>query len=168
MPVTTGVCCFRHLNIIPMQNKAKIILSRPSAWMNRFRPYSIFIDDIHSGNIKNGSSEEFLLNPGTHHIKCKIAWYSSPVYTVSIEQDSVEYLLVKSGIRYYSLMLVSLFSGIIINLFYSRVMDERPLGIFILQLVLILPALIYMLYYLTVGKKNYLVIEEDKDNFFAS
>lgn len=151
-----------------MQSKAKIILTRPSAWMNRFRPYSVFIDDVHAGNIKNGSSEEFLLNAGTHNIKCKIAWYSSSVYTINIEQGSVEYLLVKSGIRYYSLMLISLFTGIIINLFYSQFLEQRPLGIFLLQLALILPALLYMLYYLTVGKKNYLVIEEDKDNFFAS
>ncbi|MBS1599619.1 MAG: hypothetical protein JST75_15445 [Bacteroidetes bacterium] len=151
-----------------MQTKGKIILTRPSAWMNRFRTYSVFIDDVHAGTIKNGSSEEFLLTPGTHSITCKIAWYSSPVFSISMEQDSVEYLLVKSGIRYYSLMLVCLFAGIIINLFYSQVMNERPLGIFILQLTLILPALLYMLYYLTVGKKNYLIIEEDKDNFFAS
>jgi len=136
--------------------------------MNRFRPYTIFIDDVLSGNIKNGSSEEFLLSSGTHYIQCKIAWYSSPVYTVNIEQNSVEYLLVKSGIRYYWLMLGSLFLGIAINLFYSQVLDERPLAIFVLQLILILPALLYMLYYLTIGKKNYLVIEEDKDNFFAA
>jgi len=136
--------------------------------MNRFRSYSIFIDDVQAGNIKNGSSEEFLLNPGTHTIQCRIAWYSSPVYTINVEQDRVEFLLVKSGIRFYWLMLVSLFLGIAINLFYSQVLDDRPLSIFILQLILILPALLYMLYYLTIGKKNYLIIEEDKDNFFAA
>jgi hypothetical protein len=151
-----------------MQNKTKIILSRPSAWMNRFRAYSIFIDDVQTGHIKNGSSEEFLISPGIHSVQCKIAWYSSPVYTVNMEEGRVEYLLVKSGIRYYWLMLASLFLGIVINLYYSRVLDERPLGIFVLQLVLILPALLYMLYYLTIGKKNYLILEEDKDNFFAS
>jgi len=150
-----------------MQNQTKIILSRPSAWMNRFRSYSIFIDDVLVGSIHNGSSEEFLTTPGTHNIQCKIAWYSSPIYTVSIEQGRSEYLLVKSGITYYWLMLISLFLGITINLFYSQLLDERPLGIFILQLTLILPALLYMLYYLSIGKKNYLIIEEDKDNLFS-
>ena len=103
-----------------------------------------------------------------HSVQCKIAWYSSTVYTVSIDQGSVEYLLVKSGVRYYALMLLSLFAGVIINLVYSHILMERPFGIFVLQLALILPALLYMLYYMTVGKKNYLVIEVDKDNFFAS
>jgi len=151
-----------------MQSKGKIILTRPSAWMNRFRPYSVFIDDVHAANLKNGSSEEFILPPGMHSVQCKIAWYSSTVYTVSIDQGSVEYLLVKSGVRYYALMLLSLFAGVIINLVYSHILMERPFGIFVLQLALILPALLYMLYYMTVGKKNYLVIEVDKDNFFAS
>lgn len=151
-----------------MENKTKIILTRRSEWLNRLRSYKIFIDDKEVGSIKNGSSDEFIITAGVHQIQCKIAWYSSPVFTINIEQGSVEYLIVKNGLKYYWPMILLLFIGLIVNIIYTGTHEDRPLGIFIIQLALILPALLYMLYYLTFGRKEYLLIEEDKDNIFAS
>ena len=70
--------------------------------------------------------------------------------------------------KYYWPMVVLLFAGVIINLLYRKDHEERPLWMFILQFFLLLPSLLYMLYYLTVGRKYYLLIEEDKENIFAS
>jgi hypothetical protein len=151
-----------------MENKTKIILSRPSEWMNRARSYAVFIDGKESGKIKNGSSEEYLVSPGTHQLYCKFAWYSTPVFTVDIQSQQVAYILVKSGMKYYWPLFCLMFIGIITNLFYSRSHGERPLWMLLVQLVLILPGLLYMLYFLTFGRKTYLRIEEDTDNVFAS
>lgn len=151
-----------------METKTKIILTRRSEWLNRLRSYKIFIDDAEAGTIKNGASEEFLISPGIHSIQCKIAWYSSPVFVVNIEKGSIEYLMVRNGIRYYWLTFVLLITGLIINLIYTGTHNERPFEIFVLQLALLVPSLFYMLYYLTVGRKQYLLIEEDSNNVFAS
>jgi len=151
-----------------MSNKTKIILTRHSAWMNRLRSYTVYIDNREAGSIRNGSSEEFSIAPGAHQVQCKMAWYSSQPFTVNVDENKIEYLVVKSGIKYYWLMFVLLLTGLLINAFHQSRGEERPMWIFVLQFALILPALCYMLYYLTVGRKNYLLIEEDKENIFSN
>jgi bacteriorhodopsin len=76
--------------------------------------------------------------------------------------------MVGSGMKYYWPLFTVMILGILINLYFSHNVEPRSLGVQLLQLVLILPAILYMLYYLTLGRKNYLVIETDKDNVFAS
>src|ERR1700759_3799303 len=117
-----------------METKTKIILTRRSEWLNRLRSYKIFIDDSEAGIIKNGDSEEFAITPGVHSIQCKIAWYSSPVFTIDIVKGANEYLLVRNGIKYYWITIVLLFTGVIINLIYTSTHRERPFEIFVLQL----------------------------------
>ena len=46
-----------------MENKTKIIITRSAEWMNRLRPYTILIDGVQAGFVKNGSSEEFTISP---------------------------------------------------------------------------------------------------------
>jgi hypothetical protein len=136
--------------------------------MNRARAYRVFIDGEEKGQIKNGSAEEFLIGPGTHHLYCQVAWYKSPVHTVTLVGGDVEYLRVRSGMKYYWPLVTIMILGILMNPYLSRHAEEAPLVIKALQLVLILPALLYMLYYLTIGRKYYLLMELDKDNVFAS
>jgi hypothetical protein len=151
-----------------MDKGSKIILNRPSQWMNRARAYRVIIDGEEKGQIRNGSAEEFLIAPGTHKLYCQLAWYKSPVFTVTLVGGDVEYLRVKSGMKYYWPLLIVMVLGISMNLYFSRRAEEGSLVIRTLQLILILPALLYMLYYLTIGRKYYLLMEQDKDNVFAS
>ena len=151
-----------------MDNKTKIILSRPNEWLNRARSYRVIIDDHDAGAIKNGSSEEFLLSPGKHQVQCKLAWYSSAVLPVDINQDEIAYLVVSNGMKYYWPSFILLLLGVLLNLSFVRNQFQKPLWVTALQLVLILPTLLYMFYYMTAGRKNYLRLEEDKDNIFVS
>ncbi|HEX4851654.1 MAG TPA: hypothetical protein VFV08_12640 [Puia sp.] len=151
-----------------MQQKTKIILTRRAEWLNRVRQYRVFIDDAEVGSIRNGSSEEYIVSPGSHTIQCRISWYSSPVFSVLVEQERIEYLLVKSGMRYYWYTIFLLVAGMIVNLSYFRNMMQRPVWVLAIKLCLVLPALLYILYYLTVGRREYLRIEIDKENVFAS
>ncbi|PWT70168.1 MAG: hypothetical protein C5B59_21100 [Bacteroidetes bacterium] len=151
-----------------MQQKSKIILTRRTQWLNRVRTYHVFIDGVEVGSIRDGASEEFVVTPGNHTIQCKIAWYGSPVFPVLVEPERIEYLVVKSGMRYYWFALILLIAGLFINLSYFRNMVERPFWVFIIKMVIVLPALLYFLYYLTFARKQYLLIEIDKENIFAS
>ncbi len=148
-----------------MENKTKIILTRRSEWLNRTRSYKVFIDGAEAGSIRNGTSEEYPVEPGSHRIQCRIAWYSSPELVIDLSQNEIQYILVRNGMKYYWLLFILLASGVFINLISSG--QQRPQWSYILRTVLILPALLYLLYYLTIGRKQYLIVEEDRDNVFA-
>jgi hypothetical protein len=151
-----------------MENKTKIILARESQWLNRLRPYSVKIDKKEAGIIANGSSEEFVVEPGTHTLSCTIFWYGSIDYEFDIKQNEIIYLVVKNGMTYYWPLVGFLFAGVFFNSFYfSYHRTEYPTWYLGIKLFYLLPML-YMLYYITIGKKKYLVIKEDKDNIFAS
>ena len=151
-----------------MEEKTKIILTRPAEWMNRARSYRVFIDDQERGSIRSGQSEEFLVSPGTHNIYCRMSWYSSLPFSCSLQAGEVQYVQVKSGMKYYWPLFGLLFIGILLNLRFSRDGEQRPIQILVLQMAMILPGLLYMLYYLTLGRKRYIVMREDRDNVFAS
>ena len=123
-----------------MENTNKIIVSRPNQWLNRTRIVKVFIDDVEAGSIKNGSSEEFAISSGQHNVQCRMAWYSSPVITVNLNQNEIEYLVVKNAMKYYWPLFLLMLTGVCINLFYLRFQEQRPLGASFLQLALILPA----------------------------
>ena len=150
-----------------MENRTKIILTRKSEWMNRSRPYHVLIDGMDAGSIANGSTQEFMVSPGSHTVQCKMAWYCSPLFQVDLKMEEIEYLRVRAGMKYYWPLFFILLVGISINLFYTHDSGEKPLSLIMLQLVCILPSLLYMLYYLTLGKQKYLVIEEDRENAFS-
>jgi hypothetical protein len=151
-----------------MENTNKIIVSRPNQWLNRTRIVKVFIDDKEAGSVKNGSSEEFAIGSGQHIVQCKMDWQSSPVMIVNLNQHEIEYLIVKNAMKYYWPLFLLMLIGVGINLFYLRYQTQRPLGASLLQLALILPALIYLLYYITIGRKKYLILEADQENIFAS
>jgi len=151
-----------------MENKTKIIITRPSEWVNRLRPIRIFIDGKETISVKNGSSEELVVAPGNHHIYGRLSFFYSEHFGINIKQDEIIYLRVRSSLRLYWPLYFLLIAGIVIGLLLKNSMpDKRPAWILWVQLATILPFILYMLYYLTLGRKKYLVIEDDKDNVFA-
>ena len=158
----------RIIKRIAMANKAKIILARPREWFNQTRSFRIWIDGNEIGEIRNGSSETVMLEPGTHILQCRLAWYGSQEIRISLESGETSWFRVRNGMKYYWHSFIILLLGISLNLLAVNRMDERPLWAPLMDLVLILPALIYMLYYMTLGRKKYLILEEDKENAFSS
>lgn len=69
-----------------MENKTKIIITRPSEWVNRLRPIRIFIDGTETASVKNGSSEEIAVSPGSHKIYGKLSWFYSPDFDFDISR----------------------------------------------------------------------------------
>jgi hypothetical protein len=149
-----------------MENKAKIILTRPRQWFNQTRTFRIWIDGNEMGSIRNGSSETVMVDPGNHSLQCRLAWYGSPEIRLSLEPGESSWFRVRNGMKYYWPSFIILLLGILLNLFAVNRFDVRPIWAPLLELVLILPALLYMLYYMTIGRKRYLVLEDDKENAF--
>jgi hypothetical protein len=150
-----------------MESKTKIIMTRKGEWMNRARAYNVLIDEQKTGIVKNDSSEEYAVAPGAHTVRCGLMWYSSPSITVNLKEGEIAYLRVKNGMKYYLPLFILMVVGVLLNLVWSGRPAERPDWVIYVQLGLLLPALLYIMYFITLGRKKYLVIEQDKDNFFA-
>jgi hypothetical protein len=152
-----------------MENKTKVIIARPSEWVNRLRPIRIFIDGTEAASLKNGSSEEIAVSPGSHKIYGRLSWFYSTEFEVDIKQNEVVYLRTRSSLRLYWPLYFLLIAGILFTYVLKKNSpDYRPVWLIWIEFASILPFVLYMFYYLTLGRKKYLVIEEDKDNVFAS
>lgn len=151
-----------------MEQKAKILLRRPKAWLNQSRPFKVYIDELERGMIDNEGLEAYEVEPGTHSFQCKVAWYYSQDLKLNLGAGETTYLRVSNGMKYYWHSFLILLVGISLNIMAVRQDTEKPLWALLVEMALILPAVSYMLYYMTIGRRKYLVLEEDKENFFAS
>jgi hypothetical protein len=144
----------------------KIILRRKSEFMNRTRGIRVFIDGMEMGKIANGSTEEYTITPGMHTMQCKIDWCSSHLIDLAVNSDESKFMEVRSGMRHfgigYILILVSLLTDLLFGLAHIR----RPEYFAMIRVAIIIPVLLYLVYYLSIGKKNYLKLQGDKNNIF--
>lgn len=149
-----------------METKTKIIVSRSSEWVNRLRGYKILINGNQAGTVKNGGSEEFLVQPGNNTVQCKVDWYSSSPFSIDIREGDTAYLKVRSGMKFYWPFMIAVIIGVFL-MFYYKGKQDAPAWITPVTLVLIIPGALYSLYYMTLGRKNFLVIQKDAKNIFA-
>ena len=149
------------------ENKTKIIITRSSQFLHRARLVKILIDGKEAGAVKNGSSEEFVVAPGSHKLQCKLSWYYSPESEVNIKQDEIIYLRTKSAATFYWPLYLLLLVGIFISYGYKSSASTRPEWVLWVQLICIFPFVLYVLYYLTLGRRKYFKLDEDVNNVFA-
>ena len=144
----------------------KIIISRKSEWINRARGFKLFLDGKEMGKIANGVSEEYAVDPGVHTIQCKIDWCSSPELHVEVKEGETKFLKAGSGMKYYTVGYIFL----ILSLGYGPILKlmgiARPENLSVIRVLIFVPFLLYMTYYLSLGRKKYISLEEDKDNIF--
>jgi len=150
-----------------MENKTKIILNRKSEWMNRARTFQVYIDGNQAGRIKNDSGEEFTVAPGKHVVQCKIDWCSSQPVNIDLRQDEKVYLKVQSGLIYYKYFAILIIAAAVMNIALTTKGAPKPSWFIFVQIGLIIPALCYIFYYITFGRKHFLLLQVDKDNLFA-
>src|SRR5687767_7984917 len=65
-----------------MSAQATIELQRGSAYTDRLRAYKVLVDGREVGQIKNGQTESFTVEPGRHEVMLKIDWATSPPVTI--------------------------------------------------------------------------------------
>lgn len=147
---------------------AKIILNRKREWINnRNRGVKVFIDQIEKGKIANGDSEEYMVDPGEHTMQCKVYWCSSPALNIDIKEGETKYLQLKSAMKYYGIGYALFLIGLLAGIFMTLTHIPKPSFFTWMQLTLLLPLVLYLLFYLTLGRKKYMVLEEDANSVFA-
>jgi hypothetical protein len=147
-----------------MESKTKLVLTRESEWLNRLRGYKVFIDGQKVGAVKNGDTEEFLVQPGMHTLTCKIDWCGSRDYKFEVKEGEVAYAHVRSGMRYW---LFFILPTILFYFYYSLDRTEKPQFMVYIMILLFSITGLYLLYYTVFSRKDYLSIEKDTTTLFG-
>ncbi|MEO7047053.1 MAG: hypothetical protein ABI091_17250 [Ferruginibacter sp.] len=150
-----------------MEQASKIILRRKSQWMNRMRGYKVFINDVQLGIIKNDSTEEYITEPGLKLVKCKVDWCGSPVKELMLKPGEITYLEVKSNMKYFTYLYILVLAGLFGRLGLRSAGVVLPQWFITSLTIIFIGAFLYMIYFLTLGRNKYLVVETEKDNVFA-
>jgi hypothetical protein len=145
---------------------SKLVLTRAGQMQNRRQLYKIFIDGAEAGAIKNDTSEEFELTPGSHTIQCKVNWMSSNQQSFTIKEGANTYLRVSNGMKFFLPLYILLLAGLLFPLFFRIAKLPLPSSVETIRIAAIIPAVIYYLVYVTFLRKNYLHIGEDSSNPF--
>jgi hypothetical protein len=145
---------------------SKLVLTRSGQTQNRRQNYKVIIDRTEAGLIKNDTSEEYELSPGTHTIQCKINWMSSQEKTFDIKEGANTYLKVSNSLKFYLPLYILLLAGLLFPLYFRFAKLPIPDYAQTFRTVAIFPFIIYYLVYLTILRKSFLVIFDDNSNPF--
>ena len=133
----------------------KLILSRKKEWQNKSRKFRIYIDGKKIDTIANGEIKEIEIEPGKHKLILKIDWCSSPEVDIEISEEKST-MMETSGYKlgnWVTLIMALLFGAFFtIKIFLDKDIEEL--------VYLIIPFFLIILYYLTFGRKKYIVLKE--------
>ncbi|MCZ2102113.1 MAG: hypothetical protein LC107_11310 [Chitinophagales bacterium] len=121
------------------------------------RDYKIFIDGQQVGTIVNGETKDFPTKAGQHIVIAKIDWCSSPNISVSVNDNQTKTLKV-GGFKYGQWLMPIGLGLIILHFILSGIIGFKY------TIFLVIPFFLLLVYYLTIGKSNYLTLDEVSDN----
>jgi hypothetical protein len=135
---------------------ATIKIIRTKEYSNLLRNYKIFIDGQSVGTIANGESKEINLTVGQHIVSSKIDWCSSPDILVDIKDNQTKILNV-GAFKYGQYIMPIILGLIVLNGIMSNFVD------FDYTVFLVMPMVLFLIYYLTIGRNRYLTLSELPD-----
>jgi len=72
---------------------ARIIINRSSEYSNKFRSIEIYLNGNKIGEIKDGESKEYEIEPGDHILKAKIDWCNSNLINFKVNDETKRFNL---------------------------------------------------------------------------
>ena len=132
---------------------ASIIINGTSEYLNRLRNYDVYIDGEKIDTISNGETKEFNISAGQHSILIKIDWCSSQTLLVDINDNETKSFKV-GGFKNGNWLIPA--ALVILGSIASRLFDFNYL------FYLIIPFFLLMVYYMTLGRKQYLTLKENE------
>ncbi len=141
----------------------KIIINRKGEFINRGRPCKVIIDGKESEPITTGNSGEYIVDPGVHTVQCKMRWFMSPELTVTINEGETKFLKAQSAMKLYGVLYIILLVGL-----FSPMIPALKNNDIVLwgRVVVTVIFLLYVIYYLTLGRKSSMILQPDTDNIF--
>lgn len=135
---------------------ATIRIKRTSEYNNRIRDYKIFVDGQQVGTIANGETKDFPTTVGQHIVTAKIDWCSSPNISIELKENQTSNLKV-GGFKYGQILMPIGFGLIALHFILTIFAD------FYYTIFLVVAFFPLLLYYLTIGRKKYLTVEEENE-----
>lgn len=132
---------------------AIIKIERKSRYINAMRNYKIYIDEQQVGTIANGETKEFETTAGEHTVVAKIDWCSSPLRLLDLKQDEVKMMSV-DGFKNSSWIMRIAGLLIVLHFILKLTMNVDY------TIYLLIPALLLLGYYITIGRTKYLSLTE--------
>lgn len=132
-----------------------IIINRTNEYLNRIRDYGVYIDGKKVGTIANGETKEFNVFAGKHSVFAKIDWCSSPTLSLDLNDHETKSLKV-GGFKNGNWLMPTALVIIVLSFVANRLFDFDYL------FYLVIPIFLLMVYYMTVGRKKYLTLTENK------
>jgi hypothetical protein len=135
---------------------ATLIIKRITYLMRR--DIGIYLDGEKIGVIGNGQIKEFEIEPGEYQLRTKIAWFGSKIITFKItdtDTQKIELSVLKPGKFGKWFIFLAL---IILGLYHALEQLHNIGPLFPLTVIILLGA--YLLYPLTFGRKNYLIMRK--------
>lgn len=130
-----------------------IKIQRIKEFNNSMRDYKIFIDGKQVGTIAYGETKDFTTSAGKHNVTAKIDWCSSPDILIDVKENETIALNI-SGFKISKWLILLMLGIIVLHLILSV-----TIGFYMVKFLLVLP-FITLIYYLTIGRKEYLVIRK--------
>ncbi len=132
---------------------AKIIINRSSEYLNKFRNYSLYIDDKEIATVADGKTVTLDVDAGKHAMYAKIDWCSSPTLSFDLSEEEIKTLKV-SGFKNGNWMMPVGFIIFILSGLAALFFDAGYI------IYIALPFFFISIYYLTFGRKQYLTLKE--------
>jgi len=79
-------------------------VSRDGGFADRVRKYKVIVKGIEIGQIENGETKEFKVEPGKHEVYLKIDWCRSNKVQIEVKEEQVVELSGGSSLRGFKLM----------------------------------------------------------------
>ena len=138
---------------------ARLILKRPSKWIDLARSYKVYVDGQKIGELYDGETKEFEMTPGQHTIKAKIDFLSSkPVHFEVKNDDETKQMLVKNNTSLWLFALI-FFIGFFMAQYISKTFFKGE-GFLSFVILFVIYIIIIWLFYKI---KPYLKIEQVED-----
>ncbi|WP_165750091.1 hypothetical protein [Cellulophaga sp. Z1A5H] len=133
----------------------KLIVERTSEWNNKARQIDFYIDGVQKGILDNGKTLTFDLEPGTHEIVAKINNRRSEKIQINFTKDETKTFKL-AGFKYGSLVMPLIIGSVLIFLVCKAFLNIELKFLLALSLL----AFLYPVYYMTLGKNNYLSLSD--------
>lgn len=147
---------------------AKIVINPKPSFQQRLRRFSVYINGTKAGEVVKGSPEEFVVPAGIHSIQCKMNWYSSNSYEVSLNENDVKLLQVQSNMPYFWLFYTLFIGSLLAPMAMKWLGVEKPASFETIRAVLLVVVVLYFLFFTFIKRKTYLRVSEDSNNIFNS
>jgi len=134
---------------------ARIIISRKKEWSNRARKFGVYIDGEKKDTISNGEIKDIEVPAGKHKLIFKVDWCSIPELEIDVKEVKSKTVEV-SSFKANSWLLIGMYIILAVYFISEFFLQQRFKGI----MYLVFPILLVYIYYLTLGRKKYLEINE--------